>query len=292
MKFCKSFKDLIRILLFPAIIFGLLIASLSVYAEDMPTEEPSETSENTPEETPSDNPSDTPSNTPVDDPTNGINWPAENPQPSTPTTPATPTTPTTPTTPATPNTPSTTVNAGDYTHPTSNSTSYTTASTTSTSAPELIITRIVTNVTSPNQTTTYQSPITSAPEPEVTEETTTEEPTTTQTITDITPEKRIVEYIIDLSDILASYENDQKIEIPKTATKNTSVKDAPDLEVIRRICLSIFILTGIAGFSSLAIWSVIKIKELNEQNRTKKLYEEAKQKSQATKKIKITRRAS
>ena len=96
-----------------------------------------------------------------------------------------------------------------------------------------------------------------------------------------------VDYIIDLSDILTSYEAEEAVEIPKTTAPHPT-----DLETIRKTCLSIFIFTGIISFLSLSIWAGIKLNKLAKINRTKKLYEEAKNKSREIKKIKITRRAN
>lgn len=120
----------------------------------------------------------------------------------------------------------------------------------------------------------------------------TDEPEPVEEVTEIieeTPEQIPVrvEYIIDLSDILASYEVTPKVEVPKTVSPNPI-----NLETIRKTCLSIFIFTGIIGFLSLSVWAGIKLNKLSKENRAKRLYEEARQKSKEVKKIKITRRAN
>lgn len=151
---------------------------------------------------------------------------------------------------------------------------------------EIVIVNTTTTVTPPQKTATQtvvntqSEENTEEPKEEIPEETK-EEPQE-----EIKEEAPRVEYIIDLSDIIASYE-DNTIEIPKT-----SMTEKTDLETIRKTCLSIFIFTGIIGFSSLAIWAGIRLNKLNKLNHAKKLYEEALEKSKEVKKIKITRRAN
>ena len=233
----------------------------------------------------------------------------------TPNTPETPENPNTPDTPDTPNTPETppidepTTDdsgsqwSGEITDPANQNQS----------SKELVVTEITTTVTPPagadsayveirtssggssqyyNQSNNYSQPG-NQPDSQSETATTTEESADNNIITTIekNPEtSTVVKYIIDLSDILASYENDSakavskaNIEVPKTQSATNN-----HLNDVLKTCLIILTSIGIITAINTIIWASDNLSKLNQ---AEKLYQAAKTKESQQKRAKITRRA-